>query len=179
MYFSQPCPIPYHIIHPQFFLFFGKKLYNALWKIAHIGRKYSLPLIQEQALYLIFYGEHSMNHFLDFENIFFTSSRIMRRAWHWFEAGYNETKQPYHSTKCISLYFLIHRKYTIWNQDDEQKHLHCQNHFHHRGHYNSADELAMSETVVGVKGAELPSKQDKSVICLLSHFSTWIFVRDK
>ena len=53
--------------------------------------------------------------FLDFENIFFTSSRIMRRAWHWFEAGYNETKQLYHSTNCISLYFLIHRKYTIWN----------------------------------------------------------------
>ena len=60
-----------------------------------------------------------MNHFLDFENIFFTSSRIMRRAWHWFEAGYNETKQPYHSTKCISLYFLIHRKYTIWNLSEE------------------------------------------------------------
>ena len=64
VYFSQPCPIPYHIIHPQFFLFFSKKLHNALWKIAHIGRKYSLPLIQEQALYLIFYGEHSMNHSL-------------------------------------------------------------------------------------------------------------------
>ena len=64
VYFSQPCPIPYHIIHPQFFLFFSKKLHNALWKIEHIGRKYSLPLIQEQALYLIFYGEHSMNHSL-------------------------------------------------------------------------------------------------------------------
>ena len=66
-----------------------------------------------------------------------------------------------------------------YHKYDEQKQLQLQNHVHHRGHYNSADELATSETVVGVKGAELPSKQDKSVICLLSHFSTLIFVRDK
>ena len=105
VYFPQPCPIPYHIIHPQFFLFFGKKLHNALWKIAHIGRKYFLPLIQAQALYFIFYGEHSMNHSLILKIFSLHPPGNMRRAWHWFEAGYNETKQLYHSTNCISLYF--------------------------------------------------------------------------
>ena len=105
VYFSQPCPIPYHIIHPQFFLFFSKKLHNALWKIAHIGRKYFLPLIQAQALYFIFYGEHSMNHSLILKIFSLHPPGNMRRAWHWFEAGYNETKQLYHSTNCISLYF--------------------------------------------------------------------------
>ena len=115
VYFSQPCPIPYHIIHPQFFLFFSKKLHNALWKIAHIGRKYFLPLIQAQASYFIFHGEHSMNHSLILKIFSLLPPGYMRRAWHWFEAGYNETKQLYHSTNCISLYFLIHRKYTIWN----------------------------------------------------------------
>ena len=68
VYFSKPCPIPpYH--SSQFFLFFGKKIHNVLWQIKHNERKNTYHSFRNRSD-SCFYGENSMNHILDFDNIF-------------------------------------------------------------------------------------------------------------
>ena len=86
----QPFPFPIISFIPYFFSF-SKKLYNALWKIAHNGKNYFLPLSQAQASYFIFYGDFLWIIPWFWKYISLHPPGYMRRAWHWTEAGYNET----------------------------------------------------------------------------------------
>ena len=100
----QPFPFPIISFIPNFF-FFSKKIYNALWKIAHNGKNYFLPLSQAQASYFIFYGDMLWIIPWFWKYISLHPPGYMRRTWHWTEAGYNETNSLNHTTNYISLYF--------------------------------------------------------------------------
>lgn len=52
----QPIPIPHHIISSQslFFSLLARNLINALWKITHNCKNYTLPLGQTQVSFFIF-----------------------------------------------------------------------------------------------------------------------------
>ena len=113
----QPFPFPIISFITNFF-FFSKKIYNALWKIAHNGKNYFLPLSQAQASYFIFHGDMLWIIPWFWKYISLHPPGYMRRTWHWTEAGYIETNQLYHTTNHISLYFwyieIYHMKSCVW-----------------------------------------------------------------